>query len=858
MRNVLMVAEKPSLAASLAAILSNGRSVPRRGNSSCSTHEWSGQFRNEGTVHFKMTSVCGHVMSLDFISKFNSWDKVDPVELFGCPTEKKECNPKQQMRSFLAQEARGCDTLVLWLDCDKEGENICFEVMDAVQHVIQNVYSPKVTYRAHFSAITEKDIKGAMEKLGHPNENEAKSVDARQELDLRIGCAFTRFQTKFFQGRYGDLDSSLISYGPCQTPTLGFCVKRHDDIQNFKPESFWYLQMLAGHPEFTLDWERGRVFKKDLTNMLLNRVKEHKVATVESVTTKEAFKSKPQALNTVELMRICSSGLGIGPFQAMQIAERLYTQGYISYPRTETNQYPENFDLHAVMHVLTPSSDFGAEARAISSDFQTPRKGKDAGDHPPITPMKLAQRSEFDRDTWRVYEFICRHFMGTVSRDLKYRVTTVKLRAGGEGFSCTSNVLIDAGYTKVMTWLAFGKDEAIPPFVQGTKVAINDVRMSEGQTGPPDYLTEAELITLMEQHAIGTDASIPVHINNICQRNYVRIETGRKLIPTTLGIVLVHGYQKIDPELVLPTMRSEVEHALTLIAKGSADFKAVLRHAIRIFKLKFMYFVDHILSMDMLFEINFSPLAESGKAHSRCGKCRRYMKYIQTKPARLYCTTCDENYTLPNGNVKVYREYKCPLDDFELLAFSTGAKGRSFPFCPYCYNHPPFRDMPKLSGCNSCTHPSCPHSLYTLGISSCVECETGILVLDCTLSPSWKMVCNRCDVIINCFKGAVKVTVEDIRCQDCGAQVVNVVYKPEKSKFKDGSEEKTGCVFCSMDFAHLVEKHRAVASRQVRNGGPRGGPPGGNAGALVNGHGRGGRGGRPPRDKMAQLAAYFV
>lgn len=269
---------------------------------------------------------------------------------------------------------------------------------------------------------------------------------------------------------------------------------------------------------------------------------------------------------------------------------------------------------------------------------------------------------------------------------------TYKFRIKDELFKATATSLIEPGFSKVMPWLAFAKENVGASYVEGEVVKINSLKVNEGSTSPPDYLTESELITLMETHAIGTDASIPVHINNISQRNYVALGTGRRLIPNTLGIVLVHGYQKIDPELVLPTMRSEVEKMLTLIATGKANFEAVLRHALEIFQLKFVYFVENIVKMDGLFEVSFSSLADSGKVLSRCGKCRRYMKYIQTKPARLHCRNCDDTYSLPiGGNVHVYRELKCPLDDFELLAYSSGTKGKSYPLCPYCFNNPPFR-----------------------------------------------------------------------------------------------------------------------------------------------------------------------
>ncbi|MGH0179868.1 UNVERIFIED_CONTAM: hypothetical protein FKN15_013983 [Acipenser sinensis] len=401
-----------------------------------------------------------------------------------------------------------------------------------------------------------------------------------------------------------------------------------------------------------------------------------------------------------------------------------------------------------------------------------------------------------------------------------------------------------------MPWQSIPEEESLPVCERGDVFTVDEVKLLEKHTSPPDYLTEAELITLMEKHGIGTDASIPVHINNICQRNYVTVESGRRLKPTNLGIVLVHGYYKTDAELVLPTIRSAVEKQLNLIAQGKANFKQVLQFTLDIFKRKFHYFVDSIASMDELMEVSFSPIAATGKPLSRCGKCHRFMKYIQAKPSRLHCSHCDETYSLPqNGAIKLYKELRCPLDEFELVLWSTGSRGKSYPLCPYCYSNPPFRDMKKGMGCSECTHPTCQHSLNSLGIGQCVECENGVLVFDSTSGPKWRMACNKCNVVVHFFENAHKVRVSSESCESCEASLVIVDFNKARSPLPGDETQHTGCAFCDPVFQDLVElKHAAMRHPMHRGGAGR-----------RQGRGRGRRPApKKPKDKMAALAAYFV
>merc|ERR1719382_2361917 len=174
------------------------------------------------------TSVVGHVFGLDFNKEDNKGAWNDPSILFDARTEKiiEDTTSKLKVVEHLQELSKEAEYLVLWLDCDREGENIGFEVIGICREDFPNDDN---IYRAQFSALTEPEMKRALNTLVRPNKYMSMAVDARQELDLKIGVSFTRLLTRQLlqnckEKFYNDL--KVISYGPCQTPTLWFCVQR--------------------------------------------------------------------------------------------------------------------------------------------------------------------------------------------------------------------------------------------------------------------------------------------------------------------------------------------------------------------------------------------------------------------------------------------------------------------------------------------------------------------------------------------------------------------------------------------------------------------------------------------------------
>ena len=273
-KKVLCIAEKPLIAKAVAAGLSaraNNKPIIDKKGIVTPIHEVDGIFNNEA-VTFICSSVTGHVYGTDFAPGYK-WGSVHPSALFTAPLIKVPADNKGLMVKHLQKLAKNIDYLILWLDCDIEGENICYEVIYNVEPLMYKASNPsqQVIYRAFFSAIGKQDIIKAMNNLGKPNLYQSLASEARQELDLRMGVAFTRYQSDFFQGKYGNLNTRLISFGPCQTPTLNFVVKRHDIIETFKPESYWTLStFITANLNISAKkfiWSRNKIFNIEMISL---------------------------------------------------------------------------------------------------------------------------------------------------------------------------------------------------------------------------------------------------------------------------------------------------------------------------------------------------------------------------------------------------------------------------------------------------------------------------------------------------------------------------------------------------------------------------------------------------------------
>ncbi|MEM4020879.1 MAG: type IA DNA topoisomerase [Nitrososphaerota archaeon] len=533
-----------------------------------------------GRSNVIVTSVRGHILDSEFPEGFG-WGRCDPLKLFDIREfrdEVRDAKAIRELRRIFGQ----ADVLVIATDNDSEGELIGAEILK----IWRSVRGDAPYKRMRFNSTDLGELRKAWRSL----EDDLRwswvmKALFRQRFDLIAGAAFTRLLTSSARRYYRNV--RLISWGSCQAPTLWFIVKRELERTSFKPKLFWTIRatLETGLGE-RLEAESDRFWDRAEAQRAYEKASSAGYAVVDKFNERLAEILRPTPLRTDDMLRDLSRITGQPAAKILQVAESLYAEGYISYPRTDTNKYRPEFDFDQPLRAAAQG--LGIKPPQARPN---PRQGRlDDGAHTPIYPIAPYIGSGLGLEIWR---YIARRFLANAFyADAVKRLRSAELSIAGIKLRSSGSELIDPGFFEVYGYFK-PEDSPMPELVAGERLRIVSLRLHEGRTKPPDRLTEAELLKLMEEHGIGTDATRAGFPQLIRERGYAVKEKGA-FKPTPLGMKLIEVLESIDPKLVTPETRRRVEELMSGIERGEITYEEALEKAAIEYKGLFKKLVERI------------------------------------------------------------------------------------------------------------------------------------------------------------------------------------------------------------------------------------------------------------------------
>jgi DNA topoisomerase I len=579
----LIVTEKNNSAKKIAEILSGG--TAKEGASyKTPYYEWSDESGEHMTIGLK-----GHVLNPAFPESYNNWQQTNPRDLIDAELIK-EPTDKNVVRA-LKKVAKDADDIVIATDFDREGELIGLEALQEVldsnpelatleSNGSNGGASGSAVKRARYSALTKDEIERAFNELDELSYPLANAGAARQDMDLIWGATLTR-AVSMATRRFG---SNFLSVGRVQSPTLGLIVQRELERRAHEPEPFWEVTATFAHPEgsFAAEHATDKFWDEAEAKAAVENSKSP--GTVKEITARKNTRKPPTPLNTTAFTTDVSSRLGITPSRAMRIAEDLYMDGYISYPRTDNTVYPKSLDTKELVKELVAVDDFKAASFLLDKPTLEPTRGKkETTDHPPIyptqavNPHRLEARSEAHR---RVYELVARRFLATfsppmISESTRANIETAKGREGadaGETYFVRGSVVLDPGFAAIYTY-ARSADTEIPKLEEGQQLDLEGVEIEGKETPPPPRISQGKLIEMMEERGLGTKATRADIIQKLYDRGYV---FGNPPEPSETGIAMSKAFEHYVPRMATPDMTAEMEAEMDQIAAGAMTKDQVL------------------------------------------------------------------------------------------------------------------------------------------------------------------------------------------------------------------------------------------------------------------------------------------
>lgn len=559
----LVIAEKPSVARSIAAVIG-------------ATEKQNGYWQGGG---YLVSWCIGHLVSFaeagQYDEKYCKWKYEDLPILpqpwqFIVPDEKKQ--QFEIVRSLLNRP--DVDSVTAATDAGREGELI-------FRFVYQMAGCTKPVKRLWISSMEDAAIREGFANLRPDSDYDAlyQSALCRAKADWLVGINATRL--------FSVLYHKTLTVGRVQTPTLKMLVDRDAKILRFQKEKYYTVGIQSG----SLKAGSGRIASMDEADTL-RKACAGASAICFSVKREKKTEQPPKLYDLTTLQREANRLFGFTAKQTLDYAQQLYEKKLLTYPRTDSQYLTEDMGQTA-QHLVSDLLGLlpFAQGLALTAEVGRVLNSKKVSDHHAIIPTAEFVKQGFAglaESEYKLMNLVCSKLLCAVAAPHEYETVTAVFSCAGNEFTAKGKTALVPGWKEIdqrfhSTLKTDGDEETetlntLPELTEGQSFRVTST-VSEHFTSPPKAYTEDTLLSVMERagaedipedaerKGLGTPATRAAILEKLVQMGFVQ-RKGKQLVPTKDGINLA----VVLPEsLTSPVLTAEWENRLTEIAKGNAD-----------------------------------------------------------------------------------------------------------------------------------------------------------------------------------------------------------------------------------------------------------------------------------------------
>lgn len=606
--SLLIITEKPQAALKIASALGNARKYSEN-NVPYYELERNGK-------QIIVASAVGHLFNLTYSKGQVGW----PIfNMEWTPAYEKAAYMKNYY-TLLAKLKNRASEFMVATDYDNEGEVIGWNVL----RFIMREESAK---RMKFSTLTKNELEQAYDNpMPELDWAQAYAGEARHQIDWLYGINLSRALMSALK-RSGTF--RILSIGRVQGPALKIIVDRESEISAFKSEPYWNVYALHKDQKF-------KHVKEIFNKSELEYFKDIKEAIADTKIRQESLEP-PVPFDLTTLQREAFAWLRLSPSTTLKLAQSLYLDGLISYPRTSSQKIPSSIAPKEILKKL--SREYNQTKHASRPSPVEGEKSDPA--HPSIYPT--GDYSDLKEDEKKLYELIVKRFISCFCENAELDRKTITLTAKDKKFITSATTIKEKGWMNV--YPSTTQQSSLEDL--NGKVKVDKIEFEEKETQPPKRYTATSLISLLEKKNLGTKTTRSMIIDILIDRGYLQ---GDSLKPTPLGENLIRSLEQHSPIIIDENLTRDIEEEMEALQGSKEELekkeKEIVKKVCEIIEKISIGFKAHEQEIGDSLKEGTLELREAQKEQSiimPCPVCKVGNLCIKfSKKSRRYFAACDK------------------------------------------------------------------------------------------------------------------------------------------------------------------------------------------------------------------------